>query len=109
MTTKEIDWEPITKDYVLGITDNDGLKRFPTHKQLSEKYEVPLGTIKNKSSDEEWSLQKKSHKLKVTRKAIEKKSHAPTGMDPEEEEEAAEYDAEAIIQSKERLEKTGED
>lgn len=107
MTSTKTDWDPIRKDYVLGIIDDNGLKTFPTHTQLSETYNVALGTIKNKASKEKWSQQKKSHKLKVTKKVIEKKSHNPN-VDPEEEEEASEYDAETIVQSDADFEETGE-
>jgi len=43
MTTKEIPWTKIKKDYVLGTIDNNGLKHFPTYKELSKKYNVSEG------------------------------------------------------------------
>lgn len=106
--TKKINWEPIHDNYVQGITQKDKTKQFPTHNQLSQKYNVPLGTIKNKASEEKWTEQRKRYKLKVKQKLLEKKGHKSVLDDPVEEDEAAEIDAETIIQSDAKFEKTGE-
>lgn len=110
MTKQKIPWDNIRKDYVLGITDKNGLKTFPTYEILSENYNVALGTIKNRGSKEKWTQQRKSHKVKVTKKVIEKKSHSPEIVDIDEVEadEAAEYDAENIVISDANFEETGE-
>ena len=113
MTTEKIDWERICADYVQGITHEGQTKEFPTYKDLSERYKISEGTIKNKASEEKWTDQKKRYKYKVTKKVQEKKSHDDShklqGMDPAEIDEAAELDAEQIIKSKSRFEGTGED
>lgn len=108
MTKEQINWKPIKKDYILGVIDNNGLKHFPTSNELAKNYPPSEGTIRNKASEEKWMEQRKSHKFKVTKKAIEKKCHVPSGMDPKEEEEAVEHDAEAIVKSDEDCEATGE-
>lgn len=99
------------KDYVYGLIDDNGLKRFPTYNDLSEKYNVSEGTIKNKGSKEKWSAKRKSHKIKVTKKVLEKKSNEPvipSEVEDPEAEEAAEHDAESIIIADDNFEATGE-
>lgn len=106
---EEINWNQIRKEYIQGITQKDQTKKFPTYKELAKQYPVALGTIKNKASEENWGEQKKRYKYRVTKKVQEKKGHDLDGMDPAEVDEAAELDAEQIIQSKSRFEGTGED
>ena len=47
MTNEILLWDKIKKGYVLGIIDDNGLKKFPTYKKLAEKYNTTEGTIKN--------------------------------------------------------------
>ncbi len=112
MTNDEIDWKQIQKDYVLGITDDNGIKKFPSYDDLATKYKVSSGTLRNVGGPEKWSQQRKNRKLKVTRKAIQKKSHKAeiiaAGIDPKDVEEASNYDAELIVASDETYEKRGE-
>jgi hypothetical protein len=108
MTKKATNWDAIKKDYIRGRTENDGLKHYPTYDRLAELYPPSAGTIRNKASEEKWTEQRKRYKLNVTKKVQEKKCHTPTGMDPQEEDEAANYDAETIVQSDTDFERSGE-
>lgn len=107
MTSTETVWENARKEYVQGITQDDQTKHFPTYNEVAKKYDLALGTVKNKGSTEKWPEQRKRYKFKVTKKAQEKKGHDLPGMDPDELDAAAEIDAEAIIQEDEEFEKTG--
>jgi len=111
MTNETLPWNKIKKDYVQGIADEEGLKKFPTYKKLAEKYNTTEGTIKNVGGPEKWSAKRKSYKVNVTKKALEKKSQGKVtskNIDNNEVEEAAEFDAESIVQSDELFNGTGE-
>lgn len=109
MTSTETVWENARKDYVQGITQEDKTKHFPTYNEIAKTYEMALGTVKNRGSTEKWPDQRKRYKFRVTKKVQEKKGHDLGGMDPAEVDEAAEVDAEAIVQSNNDFEKTGSD
>lgn len=116
MTYNEIPWKQIQKDYVLGVTDKNSIKQYPSYDELAETYDVSSGSLRNVGGPEKWGQQRKNRKIKVTRKALSKKSHKQSekaamleqGIDPKEEEEANEYDAELIVASDEKFEVTGE-
>jgi hypothetical protein len=48
-----INWDLIKRDFILSRTSNKKGKTL-TLKQLSQKYNIPYGTLKNKSSKEKW-------------------------------------------------------
>lgn len=49
------DWPAIKNDYITGYENEDGVRIYPTTKELSERHpDVPYGQIRNRASRENW-------------------------------------------------------
>jgi hypothetical protein len=70
------DWLTISKEYIQGIevknvtTGNRTLK-FPTHEELCEKHGCAILTIRAKSQEEKWTIQRAQFKRKLKIKSSE--------------------------------------
>lgn len=80
------DWETIKKQYIYGIRQEDGTKRFPTLDELCKHYGCSLGTIGSRAKKGEWKNERKKISDKIEKKVAEKRT---------------EYEAEQIIQDQE--------
>jgi len=70
MASELYDWVQISKDYVQGISTknrkNGSIKiKFPTHEELCKKYGCSIITIRRKSQDEKWGIQRSQLKRKL--------------------------------------------
>lgn len=70
MAVEQYNWVEISKDYVQGIPVKDSNTgviniKFPTHEDLSNKYGCSIITIRRKSQDEKWSIQRSQLKRKL--------------------------------------------
>ncbi len=70
MANEQYNWLAISRDYVQGIAvkdSNSGLikVKFPTHEELSNKYGCSIITIRRKSQDEKWGIQRSQLKRKL--------------------------------------------
>ncbi len=67
-------WEPIKRDYVEGVQQEDGTITWPSLAQLSEEYDVSRSTLGKRAANEDWQTQKNMYRTKVESKRREKKS-----------------------------------
>lgn len=70
------DWIIISKEYIQGIEIKDAITgqkslRFPTHEQLCEKYGCALLTIRQRSQQDKWYIQRAQFKRKLKIKTSE--------------------------------------
>lgn len=54
MTVQKYDWERVHLEYVSGRESGDGLLERPTLEALSQHYNIPLGTLRNRAHREGW-------------------------------------------------------
>ena len=65
----------LKNDFLYGVFNEENIKKFPTLKVLSEKYNVSYATLRERSAKEKWSSQKEDVKKKIDKKVKEKKSN----------------------------------
>ena len=70
------DWIIIGKEYIQGVEIKDAVTgqktlRFPTHEQLCEKYGCALTTIRERSQQDKWYIQRAQFKRKLKIKTSE--------------------------------------
>jgi hypothetical protein len=89
-------WETIKRQYIQGITPEDGDKYYPSYQDLVDKHGCSKGAITShskKDKDGPWDKQRERYIAKVERKTEEKKS---------------EIEAESVVESDLKFEGTGE-
>ena len=67
-------WEKIKSEYVEGVKDEKGDIKYPTLKELSEKYGCSYFYIRHKASEENWKQEKHIYSTKIAQLRQEKKS-----------------------------------
>lgn len=66
MNRKIVDWTVIRSEWTTGKIVN-GQLRYPTHEELSKKYDLNVKVIQKKSSDEEWGTERLLYKERFNR------------------------------------------
>lgn len=87
------DWERLRAEYIYGYVDEQGQKIFPSITNLSERHNIPRGTIGSRASKEKWEQEKRAKSDRIKQKVDEKKT---------------EFEAESIVLSDDKFQNTGE-
>jgi len=82
-------WEKIKSEYVEGIRDEEGNVRYPTLRELSEKYGPNYNHLAKKAWEDKWTQERKLYTKKIQTLRQEKKSEILAS-------EAAEFDSKTL-------------
>ncbi|PIU57548.1 MAG: hypothetical protein COS88_00765 [Chloroflexi bacterium CG07_land_8_20_14_0_80_51_10] len=72
MTMQRYEWERIRIEYVQGRVNGDGIVERPTLEALAKEYDIPVPTIKSRSSREGWTEERNLFHTQLIQKSHEK-------------------------------------
>ncbi len=101
-------WDKIKEDYIYGYIDNKGQKIYPRQKDLSKKYNIPIGTISDRASREEWTAKRNDKAKKIQDKISERKTEIEAGeivLSDDRFESAGEQVRRVAVKKLEKIEK----
>lgn len=62
-------WEVLMLEYVAGTPNSKGIRVYPSTKELSEKYGIPIGTIAGQCAKHKWLEQRHKHQQELAEDA----------------------------------------
>jgi len=71
MDKKRIDWDKIKSDYISGDKQN-GIRAYPTFRELGQKYTIAFTTICTRAKREDWSSERQIVSNKIVQRRSEK-------------------------------------
>lgn len=83
-----VDWKAVSREYIEGYVV-DGVLKYPTVRELGEKYGVSYVSVSRHCSKEEWSIQRERYANKVVNDCKQKKAEALS-------DEMAKYDLQCL-------------
>jgi hypothetical protein len=72
MTMQRYEWERIRIEYVQGRANDEGIIEWPTLEQIAQSYNIPLPTVKSRSSREKWTEERNLFHTQLILKSHEK-------------------------------------
>lgn len=88
----EYDFESAENRYIYGEYTNEGVKTYPTLRNIAKNLKIPMGTLGKLASKNEWKAQRETNRKKIETKVSEKKT---------------EYEANKIVKTDEKFELAG--
>ena len=65
-------WPTIERDYVEGIDDGNGNRKYPTQRDLGEKYGIDPATIGKRAKRDQWAIKREQFHSKISEKRQQK-------------------------------------
>lgn len=69
---KRHNWPVIERDYVEGIDDGNGNRKYPTQRDLGEKYGIDPATIGKRAKRDQWAIKREQFHSKISEKRQQK-------------------------------------